>query len=119
MRAVFPNPQNLLLPGMFVTARLQEVVSQNALLVPQQGVTHDPKGNATALVVGADNKVEMHSIKADRAIGDKWLVSDGLQAGDRVIVEGVQKAMPGATVHPTEITATQTATTTPATTGTP
>jgi membrane fusion protein (multidrug efflux system) len=114
LRAVFPNPQNLLLPGMFVTARLQEGVSQNALLVPQQGVTHDPKGNATALVVDADSKVEMRSIKADRAIGDKWLVTDGLQAGDRVIVEGVQKAMPGATVHPTEVAPTETATTTPA-----
>jgi membrane fusion protein (multidrug efflux system) len=109
LRAVFPNPQNLLLPGMFVTAKLQEGVAQNALLVPQQGVTHDPKGNATALVVTADDKVEMRPIKTERAIGDKWLVTDGLQAGDRVIVQGLQKAMPGATVHPTDVSATETA----------
>jgi membrane fusion protein (multidrug efflux system) len=113
LRAVFPNPQNLLLPGMFVTAKLQEGVAQNALLVPQQGVTHDPKGNATALVVTSDNKVEIRPIKTERAIGDKWLVNDGLQAGDRVIVEGLQKAMPGATVQPTDVTATETATVTP------
>jgi membrane fusion protein (multidrug efflux system) len=113
MRAIFPNPQELLLPGMFVTARLEEGVAQNALLVPQQGVTHDPQGNATALVVDADNKVEMHPIKTERAIGDKWLVTDGLQPGDRVIVEGLQKAMPGATVHPTEINVTETATAAP------
>jgi membrane fusion protein (multidrug efflux system) len=113
MRAVFPNPQNLLLPGMFVTAKLEEGVAQNALLVPQQGVTHDPKGNATALVVNADDKVEMRPIKTERALGDKWLVTDGLQAGDRVIVEGLQKAMPGATVHPTEITTAETATAAP------
>jgi membrane fusion protein (multidrug efflux system) len=114
MRAVFPNPQELLLPGMFVTAKLEEGVAQNALLVPQQGVTHDPKGDATALVVNADDKVEMRPVKAERAIGDKWLVTDGLQAGDRVIVEGLQKAMPGATVHPTEITTTETAAARPA-----
>jgi membrane fusion protein, multidrug efflux system len=113
MRAVFPNPQNLLLPGMFVTAKLEEGVAQNALLVPQQGVTHDPKGNATALVVDADDKVEMRPIKTERAIGDKWLVTDGLQAGDRVIVEGLQKAMPGATVHPTDVSSTETATAVP------
>ena len=113
MRAVFPNPQNLLLPGMFVTAKLEEGVAQNALLVPQQGVTHDPKGNATALVVDADDKVGMRPITAERAIGDKWLVTDGLQAGDRVIVEGLQKAMPGATVHPTEISTAETATSAP------
>jgi membrane fusion protein (multidrug efflux system) len=113
MRAVFPNPQDLLLPGMFVTARLEEGVAQNALLVPQQGVTHDPKGNATALIVDADNKVEMRPIKAERAIGNKWLVTDGLQPGDRVIVEGLQKAMPGATVHPNDVTATETATVAP------
>jgi membrane fusion protein (multidrug efflux system) len=113
MRALFPNPQDMLLPGMFVTAKLQEGVAQNALLVPQQGVTHDPKGNATALVVNADNKVEMRALKTNRAIGDKWLVTDGLQAGDRVIVEGLQKAMPGASVHATEISAAPAAASTP------
>jgi membrane fusion protein (multidrug efflux system) len=103
MRAIFPNPQKLLLPGMFVTARLEEGVSENAILVPQQGVTHDAKGEPTALVVTPDNKVELRVIKTDRAIGDKWLVSDGLHAGDQVIVDGLQKAQPGATVAPTEV----------------
>jgi membrane fusion protein (multidrug efflux system) len=102
LRAVFPNSPNLLLPGMFVTAHLEEGVSENALLVPQQCVTNDTQGNPTVLVVTADNKVELRSIKTDRALKDKWLVTDGLQAGERVILEGIQKAMPGATVHPTE-----------------
>jgi membrane fusion protein (multidrug efflux system) len=103
LRAVFPNPDNLLLPGMFVTARLDEGVSENAILVPQQGVTHDLKGEPTALVVTADNKVELRSITTVRAIGDKWMVSAGLAAGDRVIVDGLQKVMPGATVNPSEV----------------
>jgi membrane fusion protein (multidrug efflux system) len=103
LRAEFPNPRDLLLPGMFVTARLQEGIQDNALLVPQQGVTHDPKGNATVLLVTADNKVELRPVTTDRALGDKWLVTDGLQPGDRVIVDGVQKAMPGATVQPVEM----------------
>ena len=104
MRAIFPNPQKLLLPGLFVTARLEEGVSENAILVPQQGVTHNAKGEPTALVVTADNKVELRVIKTDRAIRDKWLVTDGLHAGDRVIVDGLQKVQPGATVAPTEVT---------------
>ena len=102
LRAIFPNPQKLLLPGMFVNARLEEGVSQNAILVPQQGVTHNARGQPTALVVNADNKVELRVIKTDRAIGDQWLVTDGLQAGDRVIVDGVQKAHPDAIVAPVE-----------------
>jgi RND family efflux transporter MFP subunit len=102
LRAVFPNPKSLLLPGMFVTARLEEGLSENALLVPQQGVTHDPKGNATVLVVNGDSKVELRPITADRAIGDKWLVTQGLAPGERVIVDGLQKAMPGATVRAVE-----------------
>jgi membrane fusion protein (multidrug efflux system) len=102
LRAIFPNPQKLLLPGMFVTARLEEGVSENAILVPQQGVTHNAQGQATALVVNADNKVELRVIKTDRAIGDKWLVTDGLRVGDRVIVDGLQKAHPDATVVPVE-----------------
>ena len=88
---------------MFVTARLDEGVSQNAILVTQQGVTHDLKGDPTALVVMPDNKVELRSITTVRAIGDKWLVSSGLAAGERVIVDGVQKVMPGATVNPSEV----------------
>ncbi len=103
LRAVFPNPKKMLLPGMFVTARIEEGVSENAILVPQQGVTHNAKGDATSLVVTADNKVELRVIKTERALGDKWLVSDGLKVGDRVIVDGLQKAQPGATVVPTEV----------------
>ena len=104
LRAVFPNPKNLLLPGLFVRAEIDEGVKDQGILVPQQAVTHDVKGNATTLVVTANNKVELRPITASRAIGDKWLVTSGLAAGDRVIVEGVQKAPPGATVHPTEWT---------------
>ncbi len=102
LRAVFPNPSNLLLPGMFVTAHLEEGVSENALLVPQQCVTNDSQGNHTVLLVTNDNKVESRTIQTDRAIKNQWLVTGGLQAGDRVIVSGLQKAMPGATVHATE-----------------
>jgi membrane fusion protein (multidrug efflux system) len=80
MRAVFPNPQHQLLPGMFVHARLVEGVSEQALLVPQQGVSRNQRGEPTALVVGQDNKVEMRVLKVDRAIGDKWLVLDGVKA---------------------------------------
>jgi len=109
LRAVFPNPQNLLLPGMFVTARLEEGVSEQGILVPQQGVTHDQKGDPTAMVVTAENLVELRMIKTDRAIGDKWLVSDGLHAGDKVIVDGVQKVQPGASVNPVEMNAEETA----------
>ncbi len=105
---MFPNPQKLLLPGMFVTAHLEEGISENAILVPQQGVTHNARGEPTALVVTADNKVEVRVIKTDRAIRDKWLVTDGVHAGDRVIVEGIQKAQPGATVVPEEVTSTAT-----------
>ena len=103
LRAIFPNPDNLLLPGMFVTAKLEEGVDENGILIPQQGVTHNQKGDPTVLVVTADNKVELRTIKTDRAVGDKWLVSSGVQPGDRVIVDGVQKAMPGASVKPTEM----------------
>jgi membrane fusion protein (multidrug efflux system) len=95
LRAVFPNPRRELLPGMYVRAVMGEGVSENGLLVPQQGVTRNPKGEATALVLGADNKVQMRTIEAPRAIGDRWLVTAGLSAGDRVIVEGVQKVRPG------------------------
>ncbi|EAZ9062956.1 multidrug efflux RND transporter periplasmic adaptor subunit AcrA [Salmonella enterica] len=104
-RAIFPNPDHTLLPGMFVRARLQEGTKPTALLVPQQGVTRTPRGDATVLVVGADNKVETRQIVASQAIGDKWLVTDGLKAGDRVVVSGLQKVRPGAQVKVQEITA--------------
>ncbi|ECM1106734.1 multidrug efflux RND transporter periplasmic adaptor subunit AcrA [Salmonella enterica subsp. enterica serovar Enteritidis] len=105
LRAIFPNPDHTLLPGMFVRARLQEGTKPTALLVPQQGVTRTPRGDATVLVVGADNKVETRQIVASQAISDKWLVTDGLKAGDRVVVSGLQKVRPGAQVKVQEITA--------------
>ncbi|EEE8154721.1 multidrug efflux RND transporter periplasmic adaptor subunit AcrA [Salmonella enterica] len=105
LRAIFPNPDHTLLPGMFVRARLQEGTKPTALLVPQQGVTRTPRGDATVLVVGADNEVETRQIVASQAIGDKWLVTDGLKAGDRVVVSGLQKVRPGAQVKVQEITA--------------
>jgi membrane fusion protein (multidrug efflux system) len=84
-------------------------VNENAILVPQQGVTHNAKGESTALVVTPDNKVELRVIKTDRAIRDKWLVTDGLHVGDRVIVDGLQRARPGAQVVPMETVSTTTA----------
>ena len=98
LRMVFPNPGMLLLPGMFVRAVLEEGVSEQAILVPQQGVSRDFKGNPIALVVNEAGQVEQKSLELDRAIGDRWLVSRGLGAGDRVIVEGLQKVRPGMTV---------------------
>lgn len=103
LRAVFPNPKGHLLPGMFVHARIEEGVNERAILVPQQGVTRDQRGEPTALVVGAGNKVELRVLKIERTIGDKWLVIDGLAEGDRVIVEGLQKTAPGAEVKVVEI----------------
>ncbi|WP_304466082.1 efflux RND transporter periplasmic adaptor subunit [Vitiosangium sp. GDMCC 1.1324] len=99
LRALVPNPQQRLLPGMFVRARLEEGVDPDALLVPQAAITRDPKGQATALVVGAENKVEPRTLVAERSVGDKWLVTEGLAAGDRVIVEGLQKVRPGSEVR--------------------
>jgi len=98
LRIVVPNPDAILLPGMFVRAIIDEGVNDHAILVPQQAVSLDPKGNHTTLVVGADGKLEQRAIVADRALGDKWLVSSGLNPGDRVVVEGLQKARPGAEV---------------------
>lgn len=103
LRAVFPNPQNSLLPGMFVRARLDEGTNNNALLVPQQGITRNPRGDATAMVVGADNKVEVRTVTTTQAIGDKWVVTAGLKPGDKVIVTGLQKVKPGAQVTVQEV----------------
>lgn len=102
IRARIANPDGLLLPGMFVRVRIEEGVVQNGVLVPQQGVTRTTGGQATALVLTADNKVEQRNITADRAIGDQWLVTNGLKAGERVIVEGTSKVRPGATVRPVQ-----------------
>jgi membrane fusion protein (multidrug efflux system) len=102
VRAIFPNPRFVLLPGMFVRARIEEGVNENAFLVPQVGVTHDPKGQATALVVGPDNKVTVHALQLRGTSGDQWIVDGGLDDGDRVIVAGVQKVQPGAVVEAVE-----------------
>ena len=98
LRAVFPNPKQELLPGMFVRAMLVEGVNEAAILIPQRGVTRNPKGEAMVMTVGAEEKVEPRPIKVVRTVGDSWLVSDGLKAGDRVILEGLQKARPGTAV---------------------
>src|ERR1700681_3727983 len=102
VRAIFPNPRFVLLPGMFVRARIEEGVNENAILVPQVGVTHDPKGQATALVVGPDNKVTVHALQLRGTSGDQWIVESGLDDGDRVVVAGVQKVQPGAVVQAIE-----------------
>jgi membrane fusion protein (multidrug efflux system) len=102
MRALFSNPDRILLPGMFVRERIEEGVRLGALLVPQQGVSHNEKGDPTALVVAADNTIALRVLKTDRAVGDRWLVSAGLEEGDRVVVEGLQLAQPGAKVQPEE-----------------
>jgi membrane fusion protein (multidrug efflux system) len=102
LRALMPNPERQLLPGMFVREEIQEGVREGAVLAPQQGVSHDQKGEPNALVVRPDNTVELRTLKTDRAIGDQWLVTSGLKPGDRVIVEGIQAAKPGAKVVPEE-----------------
>jgi membrane fusion protein (multidrug efflux system) len=99
LRAIFPNPEGFLLPNMFVRAVMKEGVDEKALLIPQQAVSRDPKGNPVALIVDADNKVHQRMLEVDRAIGDQWLVASGLEPGDRVIVEGLQKVRPGASVR--------------------
>jgi membrane fusion protein (multidrug efflux system) len=98
LRAIFPNPNKLLLPGMFVRAIVEEGVNERAILVPQRGVTRNPAGDAMVMIVGEGEKVEPRIIKVARTIGDDWLVSDGLKTGDRVILEGIQRARPGTPV---------------------
>jgi len=100
LRIVFPNPEKVLMPGMFVRAVVNEGVNEGAILVPQQAVTRDARGNAYALLVNAGGKVEQRKIAIDRALGDRWLVSEGLAECDRVIVEGLQKIRPGMPVKP-------------------
>ncbi|MFM9916676.1 MAG: efflux RND transporter periplasmic adaptor subunit [Rhizobacter sp.] len=105
LRAVVPNPERLLLPGMYVRAVLELGVVEQALLVPQQGITRAPSGSAIALVVTADNRVERRPITVDRAIGSRWQVTQGLRAGDRVIVDGLQRIKVGDTVKPVPVAA--------------
>jgi membrane fusion protein, multidrug efflux system len=100
IRALFPNPNALLLPGMFVRARLIEGTQQNAMLVPQRAVSRDERGNPTVLVVGAENKIEPRSLQTSRTAGDNWIVTGGVKPGDKVIVEGAMMLRPGMPVTP-------------------
>jgi membrane fusion protein (multidrug efflux system) len=99
LRAVFPNPDGKLLPGMFVRAQLQEGIRKQALLVPQRGITRNNAGQAFALLVDQNEQVKTQPVKVERSIGNQWLVSEGLAAGDRVILDGVQKVHPGTKVR--------------------
>ena len=100
LRAVFPNPDRILLPGMFGHAQLVAGARSNAILVPQQGVSRTPRGEAVAMLVTAENKVEQRIIQTDRTVGNRWLVSDGLQVGDQLITEGLHMVQPGMQVEP-------------------
>lgn len=108
LRIIVPNPDSILLPGMFVQAIIDEGVNPHAILVPQQAVSRDPKGNPTALIVDAEGKVQQRQLSTDRAIGNQWLVSSGLAKSDRVIVEGMQKVRPGAVVKTVPFNVTRT-----------
>jgi membrane fusion protein, multidrug efflux system len=99
LRIVFPNPDGVLLPGMFVRAVVREGTNEKAILIPQQTVSRDPKGNPSVLIVDTEGKVQQRAITLDRAIGDQWLVSSGLSPGERVVIEGMQKARPGSSVR--------------------
>jgi membrane fusion protein (multidrug efflux system) len=99
LRAEFPNPDHLLLPGMYVRARVEQAVNEKAITIPQQAVNRTPDG-AAVMVVGADNKVVARPVKTGNASGNSWIITDGLKEGDQVVVEGLQKVQPGATVKP-------------------
>ncbi|NOW45744.1 membrane fusion protein (multidrug efflux system) [Novosphingobium sp. SG751A] len=103
LRARFPNPHNLLLPGMFVKVITPQGTLPNGILAPQQGITRDARGNATALIVNGQNKVELRNVTVAQSVGHSWLVTKGLKAGDRLIVEGTDKAQEGASVHPVAV----------------
>jgi len=100
LRATFPNPQGLLLPGMYVRGMIVQQTIPNAFLVPQQGVSRDPQGNATVLIVGPGDRAVQRKVTAERTVGDKWVVTAGLQPGDKVIVEGLVKVKPGQPIKP-------------------
>ena len=116
LRAVVPNPDRLLLPGMYVKAVLSMAVDEQAILVAQQAISRNSKGEAVALVVGSDNKVAQRVLTTGDAIGDKWVVRDGLKVGDKVIVQGVQKVSVGAQVKAVEVTSAAATATPPAAT---
>ncbi len=102
LRIVFPNPGGILLPGMFVRAQVKEGINEKAILVPQQAVFRDPKGNPLAYVLDEHNRVQQRMLNIDRAVRDRWLVSEGLKEGDRVVLEGIQRIRPGVTVKVAE-----------------
>ncbi|HUB86955.1 MAG TPA: efflux RND transporter periplasmic adaptor subunit [Verrucomicrobiae bacterium] len=106
LRAEFPNPDDLLLPGMFARARLEQAVDSNAITVPQRGVTFGASGTPTVTVVTPDNKAEIQPVTVSSAVDNKWIVTSGLKSGDRVILEGLQKVQPGMTVQPVPFSAT-------------
>ncbi|MEC8880797.1 MAG: efflux RND transporter periplasmic adaptor subunit [Pseudomonadota bacterium] len=103
LRALFPNPDGDLLPGMFVRAKLPEGERSEAILVPQKGVARDSTGQATAMVINDNDQVERRNVTTERAVGNRWLIADGLNGGDRLIVEGLQKVQPGMTVKPVKV----------------
>lgn len=105
VRAVFPNPNKDLYPGLFVRARVEQGVRENALLVPQRALVRQPDGSAAVWVVGADNKAAMRPVQTAQALGDQWLINSGLQPGERIVVEGLQKVRPGAEVRPVDAAA--------------
>jgi membrane fusion protein, multidrug efflux system len=107
LRALFPNPQRELLPGMFVRAQLTQAMKSDALLVPQRGVTRNQRGDAVVLVVGDDNKVAERTVTTARVIGNDWLIDSGLRVGERVVLDGFQKVRPGTEVKPVEVSAEQ------------
>ena len=98
-RARFPNPQGLLLPGMFVRARFAQAIDTSAYLVPQQAVSRDPKGNATLFIVGPNDKVQQKKVKAERTQGAYWVVTDGLKPGDKIVTQGLANLRPGQSVR--------------------
>jgi membrane fusion protein (multidrug efflux system) len=103
LRAEFPNPDGWLLPGMFGVGKLEQAISPETILVPQMGVVIGPNGSATVMLVTSTNSVVAQSVQIGEAVGTDWVVESGLKAGDRMIVEGLQKAMPGATVNPVPV----------------
>ncbi|WP_235399219.1 efflux RND transporter periplasmic adaptor subunit [Sphingomonas sp. SRS2] len=100
LRARFPNPQGILLPGMYVRASLSQITQRDAILVPQAGVSRNPKGDATVMLVGKGDKAVLREVTADRTVGDKWLVTAGLKPGDKVIVEGLGRIKPDQPIRP-------------------
>jgi membrane fusion protein (multidrug efflux system) len=103
LRARFPNPDGLLLPGMYVRAEFAPLEARDAILAPQQGISRDVKGNATAVVINAQNEAELRQVVAERTVGDQWLVANGLAAGDKLVIEGLGKIKPGDKVRPVPV----------------